>query len=326
MARRFYEIKKDTFDGLVTESGLLLKHLDIEAVKNGECGFTNDDIICATTGGISVEDSTEWQDLGEDVDNCPVNMKEFKIMTGRSASISTSALSMTPESLRLALGAADISEDGTMVVPRTSLDQEKDFQTIYWVSDKANGGAVIAVLTNALSTGGMTVQTGKASKATLALTLTGHISINAQDVAPLTFYSVNPGWNIDDITVSPESGATSVFDVPVSDLQTDVAVANEAITGTLKYMDEDNAITDVWGYGNFLVLKFTDIDPDATSVKVGLDPSMGSGLVEILDDPDKNGVFKISDKNTQKFKVVASNVTGKHVQTYDLSGLTIETE
>lgn len=192
MARRYYEVKKDTFDGLVTESGLLLKNLNLEAVEAGEAGFTDEDIICATTGGISVQDTTEWQDLGEDVDNCPVNMKEFKIMTSRSASISTLALSMTPESLRLALGAADISKDGKMVVPRTSLDQDKDFQTIYWVSDKANGGAVVAVLTNALSTGGMTVQTGKATKATLALTLTGHISINAQDVAPLTFYSINP--------------------------------------------------------------------------------------------------------------------------------------
>lgn len=192
MARRYYEIKQDTFEGLVTESGLLLKNLDLVAVEAGEAGFTDEDIICATTGGISINDTTEWQDLGEDVDNCPVNMKEFKVMTGRSASISTSALSMTPESLRLALGAADISEDGKMVVPRTSLDQNKDFQTIYWVSDKANGGAVVAVLTNALSTGGMTVQTGKATKATLALTLTGHISINAQDVAPLTFYSINP--------------------------------------------------------------------------------------------------------------------------------------
>ena len=192
MARRYYEVKKDTFEGLVTESGLLLKNLDLVAVEAGEAGFTDEDIICATTGGISINDTTEWQDLGEDVDNCPVNMKEFKIMTSRSASISTSALSMTPESLRLALGAADISEDGKMVVPRTSLDQDKDFQTIYWVSDKANGGAVVAVLTNALSTGGMTVQTGKATKATMALTLTGHISINAQDVAPLTFYSINP--------------------------------------------------------------------------------------------------------------------------------------
>lgn len=192
MVRRFYEIRKDTFDGLVTESGLLLKHLDIEAVKAGEAGFTNDDIICATTGGIAINDTTEWQDLGEDVDNCPVNMLEFKIMTSRSASISTSAISMTPEALKYALGAADIDESGTMVIPRTSLDYENDFQTVYWVSDKANGGAVVAVLTNALSTGGMTIQTGKATKGTLAIELTGHVSINAQDVAPLTFYSISP--------------------------------------------------------------------------------------------------------------------------------------
>lgn len=196
MARRFYEIRKDTFDGLVTESGLLLKHLDIEAVKAGQPGFTNDDIICATTGGISINDTTEWQDLGEDVDNCPVNMLEFKVMTSRSASISTSALSMTPETLKLALGAADIDESGSMIIPRTSLDYDNDFQTIYWVSDKANGGAVIAVLTNALSTGGMTIQTGKATKGTLSIELTGHISINAQDVAPLTFYSLMPDETI----------------------------------------------------------------------------------------------------------------------------------
>ena len=226
MARRYYEVKRDTFDGLVTESGLLLKNLDLEAVAAGEAGFTDADIICATTGGISIEDSTEWQDLGEDVDNCPVNMKEFKIMTSRSASISTSALSMTPESLKLALGAADIGEDGSMVVPRTSLDQDKDFQTLYWVSDKANGGAVVAVLTNALSTGGMTVQTGKATKATLALTLTGHISINAQDVAPLTFYSIEP---TEDVYYSITQALSHV----TSDLESSVIESGDALTVTL---------------------------------------------------------------------------------------------
>ena len=241
MSRRFYQIKKDTFEGLVTESGLLLKHLDIEAVKNGEKGFTDKDIICATTGGIKITDSTEWKDMGEDVDNCPVNMKEFKVLTNRSASIATSALSMTPETLRLALGAADISDDGLMVIPRMSLDQDNDFQTIYWVSDKANDGSVIAVLTNALSTGGMTIQTGKATKATLSIELTGHISINAQDVAPLSFYSISPGWDISDVTLEAESGSISLYEVPVNKLQTNVEVTDDKITGTLKYMDEDNA-------------------------------------------------------------------------------------
>ena len=106
-------------------------------------------------------------------------------------------------------------------------------------------------------------------------------------------------------------------------MQTDIAVADGAITGTLKYLSEGQLVTD-WGAGNFLALKFTDLDADATSVKVGLDPSQGSGLVEIIDDPDKNGVFKITDKNAQKFVVEQSDGVFKLRQEYDLSGLTVE--
>lgn len=117
-----------------------------------------------------------------------------------------------------------------------------------------------------------------------------------------------------------------MFGVTTSSMQTGVSVANGAITGTLKYMGEDNGITSVWGYGNFLVLKFSDVDPNATSVKVGLDPSEGSGLVELLGDPDMNGVFKITDKDTQVFKVVTTDGTKTATQTFDLSGLTCQSE
>lgn len=49
-------------------------------------------------------------------------------------------------------------------------------------------------------------------------------------------------------------------------------------------------------------------------------------MVDILSDPDKNGVFKITNKDTQVFKVVATNGTNESVMTYDLSGLTLEAE
>ena len=58
---------------------------------------------------------------------------------------------------------------------------------------------------------------------------------------------------------------------------------------------------------------------------VGLDPSHSGGLVELINDPDKNGVFKISE-TTQKFKVVVSDGTHTETQTFDLSGLTLEEE
>jgi len=72
-----------------------------------------------------------------------------------------------------------------------------------------------------------------------------------------------------------------------------------------------------------MVLHFSNIDPKATSVKVGMDPSEGSGLVELLGDPDMNCVAKVTDKDTQVFKVVTSDGHAELVQTFDLSDLTL---
>jgi len=129
---------------------------------------------------------------------------------------------------------------------------------------------------------------------------------------------------ISDVTVAAEVPTFSMFGTPVSDLQAnDVVVADGAITGTLKKL-ESGALVDSWGEGHFIALKFTDIDANATSVKVGLDPSQGSGLVEIINDPDRNGAFKVTDKDAQKFVVVTTTPDGEKTQKFSLSGLTLE--
>jgi hypothetical protein len=51
---------------------------------------------------------------------------------------------------------------------------------------------------------------------------------------------------------------------------------------------------------------------------------MGTGLVELLGDPDMNGIFKIENKNLQKLKVISSNGATSTTQTFNLSGLTIQ--
>lgn len=60
-----------------------------------------------------------------------------------------------------------------------------------------------------------------------------------------------------------------------------------------------------------------------TSVKVGLTNSVSTGLVELINDPDKNGVFKIHDNN-QVFKVVQKNATAEKVQIFSLANLVLE--
>lgn len=122
-------------------------------------------------------------------------------------------------------------------------------------------------------------------------------------------------------------GDATLFNKKVSLMQENVNVAGNAIIGKLKFIEGGLAQSGpLAGDGNFLALQFSDFDPSATSVKVGLDPSQGSGLVEILTDPDKNGVWKITDADTQKFKVVSTDGTNTVTQTFDLSALICETE
>ena len=123
--------------------------------------------------------------------------------------------------------------------------------------------------------------------------------------------------------VAAMAGTEEPFGTPVTDIQENVVVNAGNITGTLKTLTS-GALVDTWGEGHFLAIQLSDISATATSVKIGMTPSEGSGLVELLDDPDKNGVFKVTNKDTQKFTV---QMTDKGVTTtkyYGLSGLTLE--
>jgi hypothetical protein len=124
--------------------------------------------------------------------------------------------------------------------------------------------------------------------------------------------------------VEPENGSATLFGTLVSNMQSNVTVSNGVISGTLAYIDGGLAQSGpLSGSGNFLALKFVADDwTKFTSVKVGLEPSQGTGLVEVLTDPDKNGVFKIANTN-QKFKVVTANGTETETTVYSLAGLTL---
>lgn len=115
-----------------------------------------------------------------------------------------------------------------------------------------------------------------------------------------------------------DSGAT-LFGTAVSDMQTGVTVSNGQIRGTLKKLTT-GPIPEYWGEGYFMALDFTDI-PEGATVKVGFNPTYGSGFVEL--DEDHNGVFKVSDKDAQKFYVITTKGSEETRASYVLSGLTL---
>ncbi len=146
-----------------------------------------------------------------------------------------------------------------------------------------------------------------------------------------TFTVTKDDGGLTNPTTEAVPGSSTLFNTSVSDMQENIVIGDDAITGTLKYLDTGD-LAAYWVPGNFLALQFYDIDPNATSVKVGLRPTYGgpggttpidndSGLVEITTDPDKNGAFMINDNTIQKFKIVTSDGTHTKTKVYDLSGL-----
>lgn len=185
---RFTKIPKDTFDGLQMDAGVLLRKFDPANPDK----TTEDDIITATTGGINAVAQPSYSDLGEDVDNCPVNLAELKHLDSWACTLAGTALGTTPEAIRLALGAADVDADNGKITPRRDLKQSDFADEIWWVGDKANGGYVAVCLKHALSTDGFSLQTTKSGKGQTAFTLTGHVTLEKQDEVPMEFYSVDP--------------------------------------------------------------------------------------------------------------------------------------
>ena len=122
-------------------------------------------------------------------------------------------------------------------------------------------------------------------------------------------------------------GETVLFDTAVKNMQTGITVGTGSISGRLKFIEGGLAQSGpLAGDGYFLALQLDKtIDwTKYTSVKVGLNPSEGTGLVEIIDDPDKNGVFKISS-TSQVFKIVATDGTHTTTRTWKLRDLILET-
>lgn len=186
---KFTVIPQDTFTGLQLDAGVLLKKF----TPTAPAAPADEDIICATTGGINATCVPTYSDLGEDVDNCPANMKELKHLDSWECKMSFTSLGLSANAIKLALGAADIGDTSASkqdtITPRRDLKQT-DFTDLWWVGDRADGGCVAIQIKNALSTGGFSLQTTKNGKGQLSVELTGHVSIDAQDTMPMVFYSL----------------------------------------------------------------------------------------------------------------------------------------
>lgn len=185
----FSKVSEDAFAELQLDAGVLLSTFDI---TNPFAALVNSNIIATTTGGINPVCTPNYSDFGADVDNVPNNMKEFLHLDGHTCTLGFSTIKFNAENVAWSLGTADtttLSNGVKKIVPRRDIALT-DFKDIWWVGDKADGGAFAVCLRNAISTSGLSIQSAKNGKGTNAVTLTGYVSIDAQDTVPMEFYDI----------------------------------------------------------------------------------------------------------------------------------------
>lgn len=214
---RFTRIANDAFDALQTDAGVILTNFD---PANPYVTPASEDILATTTGGVNPTCVPTYSDFAEDVDNVPNNVKEFKHLDGWEAKMAFTSIKFNAANTKWSLGAADselLANGVTKVVPRRDLSQS-DFKDLWWVGDKANGGAYAIHLLNALSTGGLSIQSTKNGKGTNTIEVTGHVSIDAQDVMPMEIYDIPPQDTpvipdilLDRANITVEDGATETL-------------------------------------------------------------------------------------------------------------------
>lgn len=184
---RYTQIPVDTFENIQLNAGILV---DSFTPDSGEIG----NLLGATTGGVSFADAVEYLDFGEDIDNCPKNMKELKKLDSHTVTLSGTFVTMSPATAKLLAGAADADSDNAAhIIPRNDL-ATTDFKELWWVgdySDKntgANAGYMAIRMINALSTGGFAIQTTDKAKGNFAFEFTGHYSMDDQEKVPYEIY------------------------------------------------------------------------------------------------------------------------------------------
>lgn len=126
------------------------------------------------------------------------------------------------------------------------------------------------------------------------------------------------------LSVKPEDGEAVLFGKTVNELQSDVVVSDDEVTGTLKYVDGyvDFSSNVSEQSGNYLALKI-EAEPAEAETVVEL---VGGTKGPVTLDDDMNIVLLIKNKDTQSIKVTVDNGENSTTKTYGLIGLTLETE
>lgn len=190
---QYTKVDSDTFTKLQMNAGIIVD--DFEP-STGTIG----NILGATTGGFQFASNPEYIDFGEDVDNVPANTWQLKRIKSYDPAISGTFLTVTAESAKQLVGAAEYGQtgtpattDSTHVIPTHELTED-DFEDVWIIGDYSDentgssAGYMAIHLKNALNTAGFQWTSTKDGKGQFAFDYHGHYDLTDTDDVPFEIF------------------------------------------------------------------------------------------------------------------------------------------
>lgn len=183
---KFTKIPETAFQEIQLNAGVILSEFD---PSTGTMDMAN--LLGATTGGVNFTAVPTFSDYGEDIDNCPKNMKELKKLESWEIKMSGTYVTVNPNLVKSMIGVADVAKE--KITPRNDV-LDTDFTDLWFVGDysdkngETNGGFVAVHMMDALSTAGFAIQTSDKAKGQFAFEYTAHYSMADQTIVPFEVY------------------------------------------------------------------------------------------------------------------------------------------
>lgn len=154
--------------------------------------LTNIELLCMTTGDVTISSVPTFVNLAEDVNNLHGEPIEMQQLTGWEHTCSFTAISIDEATLRMALAATNLAktQDGG-ITPKSYLAPSDFSDKPLWIIAMKIGGGMFAVkYERYLANSGFSLSTSKAGKGNTAVTLKGFNSISDMNASPVTYYVI----------------------------------------------------------------------------------------------------------------------------------------
>lgn len=157
-----------------------------------------DDILGATSDGITFNPNPTYEDFGADIDNVPANTWQMKRLTAYDPTASGTFKTMTAALAKRLLPGSDFATGSTTHIIPTSTLTAADFDDIWIIGDYsdvntgANAGYMAIHLMSAMNNTSLQWKTNKDGKADFAFEFHAHYDLTSPDTVPFEVY-VKPG-------------------------------------------------------------------------------------------------------------------------------------